>query len=79
MSNVVKLKQEDIEKIVFNIVNEEINETPMGDMDTPPVSNDTDAPHSDEKLEFGMTPQGEYVFYKKGLDGKDVVVKKFHK
>lgn len=70
MSKIVKLKQSDIERIVTNIVNENL---------------DTHNQEVDEQVEDGMevklgkTQDGGYILYKTNPDGTDEILKRVEK
>ena len=72
---VIKLKQSDIEKVVSNIINEDLG------MDEEVVTNDvdnmTEPGPGKEKFKLGYTKEGDPVLYKTNPDGQDELVKKF--
>ena len=68
MSKTIKLKQADIEKIVTNIVNENLDIN-LDEVDTP----GSDA----MELKLGRTENGGYILYKTNSDGSDEIVRKF--
>jgi hypothetical protein len=71
----IKLKQSDIEKIVTNIVKENVvDELPMDvELDY------TEPAPGKSELKLGLTDDGGYVLYKTDEGGNDVVVQKFQK
>jgi hypothetical protein len=68
MSKTIKLKQSDIEKIVSNIVSENLDIN-LDEVDTP-------TPDQTE-LKLGRTETGGYILYKTNEDGSDEIVRKF--
>lgn len=73
MANTIKLTQEDLKKMVQNIVKEqsEIDEQ---------SSNELLKPGPDKvELALGLTPDGGYVLYKTNENGEQEVVQKFEK
>lgn len=70
MSKTIKLKQSDIERIVTNIVTENMDNLDEMDM----VDSDNGM-----ELNLGLTDDGGYVLYKTNPDGTQNIVKKFDK
>jgi hypothetical protein len=75
MSKVIKLKQSDIEKIVTNIINEDLEIGEVG----PVIDKDfmTEPGSGKEKLKLGFTKEGNPVLYKTNPNGEDELVKEF--
>lgn len=73
---VIKLKQSDIEKIVTNIISEDM----MGMEETnpnPDMDDMTEPAPGKEKLKLGYTQDGRPVLYKTNPNGEDELVQKF--
>jgi hypothetical protein len=71
----IKLKQSDIEKIVTNIVTENVIE----DLPIEVEKDYTNPAPGKSELKLGMTDNGGYVLYKTDPSGIDIVVQKFEK
>lgn len=73
---VIKLKQSDIEKIVTNIINEDIMNV---DEMSPVMDQDdlTEPGPGKEELKLAYTEDGSPVLYKTNPNGEDELVKKF--
>jgi len=71
----IKLKQSDIEKIVTNIVTENVIE----DLPIEVEKDYTNPAPGKSELKLGMTDNGGYVLYKTDSSGIDIVVQKFEK
>jgi len=70
MSKVIKLKQSDIEKMVTNIVMENLESEPQ---------NVEEVAQDGVELKLGLTQDGGYVLYKTNPDGSEEVVQQMDK
>ena len=71
----IKLKQSDIEKIVTDIVTENV----VADLPMYVEQDYTNPAPGKTELKLGMTDNGGYILYRTDPSGVDVVVKKFEK
>lgn len=74
MSKVIKIKQSDIEKIVTNIIKEDLNEIDPMVIDKDEM---TEPGAGKEKLKLGFTKEGNPVLYRTNPSGEDELVKEF--